>query len=56
MISNKAGPIREPASQTLAMPKDANDDIFGGNHCELDGDTRFFGGGRHSEFALHQSG
>ena len=56
MINNEAGPIREPASQTLAMPEDANDDIFGGNHCEQDGYTRFFGDGRHSELALHQSG
>ena len=56
MISNEAGPIREPALQTLAMLKDANDDIFPGNHCEQDGYTRFFGDGRHSELALYQSG
>ena len=53
MISNEADPIRKPALQALAMPKD---DIFNGNHCEQDGYTRFFGDGRHSELALYQSG
>ena len=56
MISHEAGPIRKPALQALAMPKDAKDDIFNGNHCEQDGYTRFFGDGRHSELALYQSG